>query len=111
MLIRNFILKFVSYFTVFCELSRRVGGDFLSRQNFFNPAPGGGGVWEGTLVFVNGKRLRDKLIGFIIAALKDIRDYLSDLAEAKSQEILDGLRETRQSCIGNAKFNRICWLC
>lgn len=30
-------------------------------------------------------------------AIKDIRDYLSDLAEAKSQEILDGLRVTRRS--------------
>ena len=49
------------------------------------------------LVFVNGKRLRDKLIGSVRAALKDIRDYLSDLAEAKSQEILDGLRVTRRS--------------
>ena len=49
------------------------------------------------LVFVNGKRLRDKLIGSVRAALKDIRDYLSDLAEAKSQKILDWLRKTRRS--------------
>ena len=49
------------------------------------------------LVFVNGKLLRDKLIGSVRTALKDTRDYLSDLTEAESQEILDGLRVTRRN--------------
>ena len=46
------MLKFVCYFTGFCELNIRVGGrDFLSRQNFLNTAPGGSGVWEGTIKY------------------------------------------------------------
>lgn len=49
------------------------------------------------LVFVNGKRLREKLSNAVKGALGSIRDYLIDLAETKSQEILDGLRVTRRS--------------
>ena len=45
------MLKFVSYFTVFCELSRRVGGGIFESTKFFKPQAGGG-VWEGTGVNV-----------------------------------------------------------
>ena len=46
---RSYLLKFVCYFTVFCELSKRVGGGiFWVNKIFYTPSPTGGGVWEGT---------------------------------------------------------------
>ena len=42
------MLKFVCYFTVLCELGRRVGGSIFESTKFFKPRPSGDGVLEGT---------------------------------------------------------------